>query len=149
VTVSILWFRRDLRLADHPALLAARDAAGRDGTVLGLFVLDDVLRRPAGPPRLAFLYRCLRDLEERMDGRLCIRTGDPVQVVPTLAEQLGADTVNVSADFNPYGRVRDERVEAALGAAGRRLVRTGSPFAVSPGRIEKSAGTAYRVYSPY
>ena len=52
--VSVLWFRRDLRLADNPALLAAADAAGAGG-VLPLFVLDDALRAaerrpPAGVP---------------------------------------------------------------------------------------------------
>ena len=54
VTTAVLWFRRDLRLADHPALLAARDEADE---VLPLFVLDDVLRGTSGAPRLAFLYR--------------------------------------------------------------------------------------------
>ena len=38
---TLLWFRRDLRLDDHPALLAAIDSAGPDGTVLPVFVLDE------------------------------------------------------------------------------------------------------------
>src|SRR5450631_1630822 len=59
---AVLWFRRDLRLSDHPALLAA---AG-EGPVVGLFVLDDVLRRPSGAPRIAFLYRTLRALDEQL-----------------------------------------------------------------------------------
>ena len=40
---ALLWFRRDLRLGDHPALLAALDAAGPDGTVVPVFVFDDRL----------------------------------------------------------------------------------------------------------
>lgn len=146
---TVLWFRRDLRLADHPALLAARHEAGRDGHVLGLFVLDDALRAPSGPVRLAFLYRCLHALDEQMDGLLCIRTGDPVAVVPAVAAEVGAGSVHVSADFGPYGRERDERVEKALEQDGRRLVRTGSPYAISPGHIERSPGVPYRVYSPF
>src|SRR4028118_446695 len=66
--------RRPLRLADAPSLLAAADSADE---VLPLFVLDDALRGPSGAPRLAFLYRCLRELEERTDGRLRLRTGRP------------------------------------------------------------------------
>ena len=46
---SIMWFRRDLRLRDNPALRAA----AADGPVLGLFVLDPVLWRSAGPSRRA------------------------------------------------------------------------------------------------
>ncbi len=145
---TLLWFRRDLRLSDHPALLAARSEAGDDG-VLGVFVLDDALRGPAGPVRLAFLYRCLRALDEAMDGKLCVRVGDPATVVPELAEQVAASSVHVSADYGPYGRARDEKVEKALTAAGRGLIRTGSPYAVAPGRVTKDDGTAYRVYTPF
>jgi deoxyribodipyrimidine photolyase len=47
---AIMWFHRDLRLSDHPALLAAADA----GEVLPLFVLDDRLLRPAGSRGGAF-----------------------------------------------------------------------------------------------
>jgi deoxyribodipyrimidine photo-lyase len=143
---SVLWFRRDLRLGDNPALLAARDAAG-DG-VLPLFVLDDVLRRPSGAPRLAFLYRSLRVLDDALGGRLVVLCGRPENVVPRVARQVEASSVHVAADFGPYGRERDERVEAAL-PAGVSLVRTGSPYAVAPGRVLKDDGTPFRVYSPF
>jgi len=146
VTVSVLWFRRDLRLADHPALAAAAAGGGR---VLPVFVLDDRLRAPSGKPRLAFLYRCLRALDEAMDGRLVVRTGRPEIVLPELAAEAGAESVYVSEDFGPYGRERDARVAGALAAAGRRLEPVGSPYAVSPGRLSRDEGSPYRVFSPY
>jgi len=144
VTTSVLWFRRDLRLADHPALLAARDQADE---VLPLFVLDDALRGPSGAPRLAFLYRCLRELEERTEGRLRVLTGRPEEVVPRVAREVSATAVHHSSDHAPYGRERDERVRAALGEVP--LVATGSPYAVTPGVLRKEDGTAFKVYSPY
>ena len=49
MSAAVLWFRRDLRLGDHPAFLAA----GEDGPVVALFVLDDALLRPSGAPRIA------------------------------------------------------------------------------------------------
>jgi len=76
-----------------------------------------------------------------------VRTGDPVDVVPTLAREVEAGAVHISADFNPYGRARDERVAAALGDTP--LIPTGSPYAVSPGRIRKDDGEPYRVYTPF
>ena len=144
MTTSVLWLRRDLRLSDAPALLAARDAADE---VLPLFVLDDALRGPSGAPRLAFLYRCLRELEERTDGRLRLLTGRPEDVVPRVAREVAATSVHVSSDHAPYGRSRDERVAAALGDVP--LVATGSPYAVTPGQLVKADGTPFRVYSPY
>ena len=144
MTTAVLWFRRDLRLADHPALLAARDAADE---VLPLFVLDDALRGPAGAPRLAFLYRCLRELHERTDGRLRVVTGRPEQVLPQLVRDTGATSVHISSDHGPYGRGRDDRVRTALGEVP--LVATGSPYGVTPGSLRKGDDTPYRVYSPY
>ena len=144
MSTSVLWLRRDLRLGDQPALQAALDAADE---VLPLFVLDDALRGPSGAPRLAFLYRCLRDLRDRTDGRLRVLAGRPDQVVPRVASQVGAVSVHVSSDHNPYGRQRDEQVTAALGEIP--LVATGSPFGVTPGALNKDDGTPYRVYTPY
>jgi deoxyribodipyrimidine photo-lyase len=144
VTTAVLWFRRDLRLADHPALLAARDEADE---VLPLFVLDDVLRGTSGAPRLAFLYRCLRELEERTDGRLRVLTGRPEDVLPRVAQAVGATGVHISSDHAPYGRARDERVRRALGDVP--LVVTGSPYGVTPGTLLKGDGTPFKVYSPF
>jgi deoxyribodipyrimidine photo-lyase len=145
VATAIWWLRRDLRLADNPALAAA----AATGEVLPLFVLDDRLRAPSGPARLTFLYRCLRDLDDATGGRLVVRTGPPEQVLPQLAQEVDAGTVHVSADYGPYGGDRDRRVERALAAAGRELVATGSPYAVSPGRLRTASGGPFRVFTPY
>jgi len=146
MATSVLWFRRDLRLGDNPALLAASDD-GDDG-VLPLFVLDDALRRPSGAPRLAFLHRALRALDESLDGRLVVLRGRPEKIVPLVAREICAASVHIAADFGPYGRERDERVADAL-PAGVELVRTGSPYAVAPGRVRKDDGSPFRVYTPY
>ena len=125
---AVLWFRRDLRLHDHPALLAARDAAGPDGTVLPVFVFDDRLWGPAGGPRRRFLLDCLAELREATDGALVHRArATRPRVVSRLVAEVGADSVHVSADAGPYGRRRDAAVERALD--GVPLVRTGSPYA--------------------
>jgi len=141
-----VWFRRDLRLADHPALLAA---AADAENVLPLFVLDPALWRAAGAPRRAWLLRSLRSLDEAIDGRLAVVTGDPVSVVPWVAAESGAQDVHVSADTGPYGRRRDEAVAAALRDAGRRLTRTGTPYAIGPGTIRNGSGEPYRVFTPF
>lgn len=140
---SVVWFRRDLRTGDHPALLAAAERGSR---ALGLFVLDERLGAPSGNARLAFMYRCLRDLDEQLDGRLLVVRGDPVDVVPRVVAAVGADSVHVSADFGPYGRERDAAVAKALDVD---FVRTGSPYAVAPGRVLKSDGEPYRVFTPF
>jgi len=59
VSTSVLWFRRDLRLRDNPALLAAAGGTGEPRQVLPLFVLDPALWEPAGPARRAYLLTSL------------------------------------------------------------------------------------------
>lgn len=137
----MVWFRRDLRVADHPALAAAADRARQ---ALALYVLDPRLLDVAGRPRVDFLFRCLRTLDERLGGRLMVVTGDPAEVVPRVARTVGASAVHVSADFGPYGRERDAAVADAV-----ELVRAGSPYAVAPGRVRKPDGTPYRVFTPF
>lgn len=139
---QLVWFRRDLRLHDLPTLASA--AAASD-TAAAVFVLDDHLLRPG--PRRTFLLGCLRSLDRGLSGRLLVAHGDPVDVVPALVRELDASAVHVSADHGPYGSRRDAHVERTLG--GIPLVRTGSPYAVSPGRVVKSDGTPYRVFTPF
>ncbi len=142
---TILWFRRDLRLADHPALVAAADA----GPVVPLFVLDPALLGPAGAPRAAFLFRCLRSLDDSLAGRLVVRSGDPADVVPAVAAEVDAGLTFVTADFGPYGRRRDTEVGRALKANGRRLRGVGSAYAVDPEQVRKADDTPFKVFTPY
>jgi deoxyribodipyrimidine photo-lyase len=140
---AVLWFRRDLRLGDHPALAAAGKR------VLGVFVLDDRLLGPAGAARRIFLVRSLRALREQLAGRLLIVSGDPAAVLPEVAAAAGATSVHISEDCAPYGRERDDAVRAALGQRGVELVATGSPYAITPGRVRKQDGDPFRVFTPF
>ncbi|GAA2746992.1 deoxyribodipyrimidine photo-lyase [Terrabacter aerolatus] len=144
-TTSILWFRRDLRLNDHPALLAAVDAASH---VLPVFVLDPRLLE-SDTPRTRRLLASVAALSKDTRGALVVRRGDPVDVIPRLAKQVGATQVHVSRETTPYGRRRDEAVEKALADDGRELVATGTPYAVGPGRIVNQSGSPYKVFTPF
>jgi deoxyribodipyrimidine photo-lyase len=141
---AMLWFRRDLRLHDLPALL---DAAARDGEVLACYVLDPRLKASSGRRRLQYLYDALRDLHDSLDGRLHVTRGRPEKRLPVLAKAIGASSVHVSADYSPFGRRRDDVVRDALGDVP--LEATGSPYLVSPGRVTKDDGTPYKVFTPF
>jgi deoxyribodipyrimidine photo-lyase len=144
-----MWFRRDLRLSDNPALVEAVRAAGGDGEVVGLYCIDDRLHGPAGAPRRAFLHRSLAALDESLDGRLVVRRGTPADVLACLAAEVGATSVHVSTDHGPYGQERDEAVERALDAHHTELVRRGSAYAVEPGTVRTASGDAYKVFTPF
>lgn len=140
---ALLWFRRDLRLRDHPALIAAAE----NDEVLACFVLDPRLEKSSGQRRLQYLGDALRRLRDDLDGRLLVTRGQPHTQIPRIATEIGAASVHISDDFAPFGKRRDERVRAALGPVP--LVATGSPYLVSPGRVTKPDGSPYKVFTPF
>jgi deoxyribodipyrimidine photo-lyase len=141
---TLLWFRRDLRLRDLPAALAAAD----DGDdVLACFVLDPRLEASAGARRLQFMCESLRRLRDTLDGRLFVTRGRPDERIPLIVKEIGASAVHVSEDFAPFGRRRDDDVRAALGDVPLRA--TGSPYLVSPGRVIKADGSPYKVFASF
>ena len=130
-----MWFRRDLRVRDNPALLAALE----EGPVTALFVVDPALWSGAGPARRAWLAANVLALAERIP--LTIRHGDPLEVVPRVA---AGRRVHVAAETTPYGRRRDDAVGESV-----ELVASGSPYAVGPGRVLNGSGEPYQVFTAF
>jgi deoxyribodipyrimidine photo-lyase len=149
---ALVWFRRDLRLHDNPALHAA---LVRHDTVVPLFCLDDRLLngRHRSAPRAAFLRSCLVSLDEALHARgstLLIRSGPPEQLIPALAQALYADEVFAAEDVGPFARRRDEAVAKALDAVGIRLHLRPGVFTVDDlGSIRTGAGSPYTVFTPF
>lgn len=132
---SVMWFRRDLRVRDNPALLAAVS----DGPVTALFVIDPAIWSGAGPARRAWLAANVLALAERIP--LTIRYGDPLGVVPSVA---GSSAVHVAAETTPYGRRRDAAVGELVD-----LVASGSPYAVGPGLVRNGTDDPYQVFTAF
>ncbi|MFZ0530955.1 MAG: deoxyribodipyrimidine photo-lyase [Propionicimonas sp.] len=141
---SLVWLRRDLRRTDHPALSAAAS-----GPLLALFVLDPAIFESAGPVRQGWLAANLIALDAALGGRLCLRAGNPADVVPRVVTELGASQVHVSTETEPGGAARDRAVRARLAGAGIGWLETGSPYAVTPGRVRNRDGAGYRVFSAF
>jgi deoxyribodipyrimidine photo-lyase len=120
---TIVWFRRDLRIYDHAPLFRA---AAR-GAVIPVFILDRaLLHHPeTAVARVAFMLNCLRSLDQDLrsrGGRLIIRSGDPVVLLPQLIRTTQADGIYAYIDYERiYGRVRDARLNRALEQAGMRI----------------------------
>ena len=151
VPTAILWFRRDLRLHDHPALASALARADR---IAPLFVLDPALfaGRWRSPNRTWFMLASLTELAGSLEAAgsvLVVRVGRPEKVVPAFAREVGAQAVHVSRDYAPYGRARDRRVAAALRRAGVALHAAPGNLIHEPEDLATRTGTPYRVFGPF
>jgi deoxyribodipyrimidine photo-lyase len=151
VVTNVLWLRRDLRVHDHPALDAA---AGGAEHLVPLFVLDPRLVRSSrmSPARLSYLCDALADLAGSLRDRgseLVVRRGDPREVIPAVAAEVGAAAVHWSADHTAYAQARDVEVAGALDRAGfPHLAHPGTAIH-EPGSVRTGAGEVYRVFTPF
>jgi len=148
---SVLWFRRDLRIHDNPALVAATDAAwaAGDGNVVPVVLIDPALWPTWGPAKQAYLIDSLTSLDASLGGNLVIRHGKAQDVIPAIAKEFQANSVHCAADYSGYGIARDNEIAATLEKSGIDFVKTGSGYAVAPGRVTKDDATYYKVYTPF
>ena len=151
----LFWHRRDLRLADNLGLVAAAEISP---AVTGVYVLDPQVfyppkhLPPMAPARQWFLIESLLELQQRWreaGSRLLVLEGDPVVLLPQLAEQIGAVAVVWNKDVEPYARERDRQVARQLQADGRRVVVDWDQLLIAPELLKTGAGDPYRVYGPF
>ena len=133
-------------------------AAGISPAVTGVYVLDPKVIEPPpelppmAPARLWFLIESLIELQQRWrdaGSRLLVLDGDPVTVLPQLAEQIGAEAVVWNRDVEPYARERDRQVAKRLQADGRKVVVDWDQLLIAPELLKTGGGDPYRVYGPF
>ncbi|MFO1141747.1 MAG: deoxyribodipyrimidine photo-lyase [Amaricoccus sp.] len=143
---ALVWFRRDLRLGDHPAL-----AAAADGPVVPVFVLDPETEAMGAAARWR-LGQGLAALAARLEAagsQLLLRRGPAVEILPALAREAGARAVHWSRLYGPDTLPRDKAVKAALGAAGIEAVSHPGTLLHEPWEVATGAGQGFRVFAPF
>jgi deoxyribodipyrimidine photo-lyase len=149
---ALVWFRRDLRVHDLPALHAA---CHRHDRIVPVFCLDDRLLRGrhASGARTQFLLECLADLDASLraaGSRLVVRHGLPEDELPDLARAVGADEVHVSRDLTPFARRRGRSVAEALEPADIRVVaHPGVSVVQDATEVRTKAGAPYGMFTPF
>ncbi len=143
----ILWFRRDLRLADNP-MVAAAAATGRP--LVPAFVHDGVVAETPTAPKWRWglgVERFAQALAER-GSRLMLRRGRAGEALSALARETGAAGVWWSRLYDAGARERDEAVADRLQAEGIEARDFAGHLLFEPWEIRTQAGGPYRVYTP-
>lgn len=146
----ILWFRRDLRLADNPALNAAMET-GRP--ILPLYILDTTrFTRAMGAASRWWLDQSLRALDAALrerGSRLILRSGDPEGELRRLIDQSNADQVFMNRLFEPDAFVRDADIAHALKDDGVVCRGFNGALLAPPGGGKTAQGQPYKVFTPF
>jgi|GEM_PF-3133792 len=136
-----LWFRRDFRLNDHPALA---EAARSGRPVIAVFVLDEVAETYGAAPkwRLAAALDAFADRLERLGSRLIFRRGR------ALAQETGARDIWWSRAYEPDAIARDTGVKAGLIEAGLGAKSFLGQVLFEPWTVTTKQSSHFKVYSP-
>ncbi|MFD2754519.1 cryptochrome/photolyase family protein [Comamonas terrae] len=153
--VGLIWFRRDLRLADNAALYAALQQCKK---LFCVFIFDDSILAPLphADRRVEFICQSLAELDGdlraacgRQEAGLITRRGLPQDIIPELARQLGADAVFCNDDDEPAALARDAQVAHRLRAMGRSLQRSKDHRIFGRDEVLTQSLSPFSVFTPY
>ena len=144
----ILWFRRDLRLADHP-MLAATVATGRP--LIPVFILDPETEAvgAAAKWRLGLGVAAFAQTLQDLGNRLILRRGPALPVLQALVAETGATGVMWQRLYDPAAVARDTAVKAGLRADGIGAESFAGHLLFEPWTVQTGQGGFYKVYTPF
>ena len=143
----ILWFRRDFRLSDHPALAATARTGRR---IIPVFVLDEVVEAFGAAPawRLGEALREFGGRLETLGSRLTLRRGRADEELLALAREVSAGSIWWSRAYDPDAIERDTRVKSSLRDAGFDARSFAGHLLFEPWDVKTKQGGFFKVYSP-
>lgn len=151
MSCSIVWFRRDLRLGDNPALAAALQAGL---PVIPVYVLDEETPglRPLGGAARWWLHGSLQVLDEALraaGSRLVLRRGPAERMIAELAWECGAAAVHWNRVYERPARERDARLKEALRQGGLAAESHKASLLAEPWEVKNRSGEPFRVFTPF
>ena len=147
----ILWLRRDLRMHDNPALVAAVEAADQVIPVFIWAAEEDGDWAPGGAQRwwLHHSLAAIDDAFRQRGSRLVIRQGESLEQLRSLLDETGADTVFWNRLYEPRARERDTGIKQALRAQGQDVRSFNAGLLFEPWTQQTLKGDPYRVFTPF
>ena len=148
---AIVWFREDLRLSDNPALHAAV-SSGRP--LVLLYILDEQTKglRSLGGASKWWLDKSLRALAadiKQAGAQLTLRSGQSADVLDTVIEETGAETIFWNRRYDQPERDLDAAIKEDLTQRGLDVSSHNARLLNEPWQVETNAGGYYKVFTPY
>lgn len=151
-TVSIFWFRRDLRLNDNAALY---EALKSNNAVLPIFIFDyNILKRlnDEHDARITFIHKALQTLQTQlhaMGSTIKVYHGLPLEIWKKIIAEYAVEKVFTNDDYGPYARQRDPAVAALLEENNISFCSYKDQVIFEKNEVLKDDGTPYTIFTPY
>ena len=151
MSITLIWFRRDLRLEDNPALAHALETGGK---VLPVYIHAPEEEEAWAPGAAArwWLHHSLQALCDelaRCGAPLVIRRGPSRTALETLVRETGAQRVVWNRLYDPAAIRRDREIKGALRAQGLQVESFNAALLMEPWTVSNRSGQPYRVFTPF
>ncbi len=146
---AIVWFRRDLRLSDNPALHAAYE---NGYSIIPLYILDD--KNPEegtelGGAHRVWLHHSLHSLNKDLSNHLVLEKGDAKKIIPDLIQKTGAQAIFWNRCYEPWRIARDKEIKSSLEDNDIKVHSSNGSLLWEPWNIKNQSGSFYKVFTPY
>jgi len=150
--VSLLWFRRDLRLEDNAALAAAAREADALVPVYVHAPAEEGEWAPGAASRW-WLHASLKALSQALAARgsrlLVLEESCSSEAIARLARAVGARTVHWNRLYEPHLAARDAMVARALAEAGIEARSYPGHLLLEHASLRSAGNAPYRIYTPF
>ena len=145
----IVWFRRDLRLADNPALYGAYQSGK---PIILLYILEEGIGRKLGAARALWLHHSLASLSETIEkigGQLILKRGQSKSILDEIIRETGADEIHWNRRYEGDARQIDTEIKADLISRSVKVSSYNANLLSEPWEVETKTGGYYKVFTPY
>lgn len=149
MSAVLVWYRHDLRLADHPALF---HAGANSDDVLPVYILDTAHPRPMGGASRWWLHHSLSALStalKQQGAHLALVQGEAIASLLSLVKQSPIKAVYWHEGINPYDRACDEKLKAEMAVLGVEAHCYSANLMHDPARFLNLSGQGYKVFTPF
>ena len=158
MSITIHWFRFDLRLSDNPALTTA----ARSGQVVPVYILEDQIGETKGQTLSGlqqtyemggatklWLHYALSSLQSDLQDRLILRRGSAEHILSELIDETGAQQVTMTRRYAPHQLETDRNIQQKLQEKGVKVTCETGNLLWEPEQITKQDGTPFKVFTPF
>jgi deoxyribodipyrimidine photo-lyase len=147
MTLTIHWFRQDLRLSDNPSL----SAAAENGNVLPIYIVDDYNsgHHTMGEASRVWLHYSLKKLNESLGGGLRVFSGNATDIILDLTQKYNIKSVYWNRCYEPWRIKRDKIIKEVLQKQNIDVKSFNGSLMIEPWEVVKSDETPYKVFTAF
>lgn len=147
-SISIVWFRQDLRLEDNPALLYANK---QQHTILPIYILDESKNDQwkMGEASRWWLHKSLASLNASLNDNLCLATGDALTILKTITNTFNVKGLYWNRCYEPWQIKRDTLIKSTFSSLNIEVKSFNSSLLKEPFENLKEDGTSYKIFTSF